>query len=139
VKAIVCDTGPLLAVLNDRDKLHSTCVAFFDGYDGDLLVPSLVVTEICYLAQTQVGPHAEARFLDSIVAGEVTIEHPNEQDWARIAQLVRTCAGFPLGVADASVIATAERLGITQLATIDNRHMRAVKPVHCDAFELLPG
>jgi uncharacterized protein len=79
VKAIVCDTGPLLAVLNDRDKLHATCVAFFDAYDGDLLVPSLVVTEICYLAQTQVGAHAEARFLDSIVAGEVKIEHPTEQ------------------------------------------------------------
>jgi uncharacterized protein len=139
VKAIVCDTGPLLAVLNDRDKLHATCVAFFDAYDGDLLVPSLVVTEICYLAQTQVGAHAEARFLDSIVAGEVKIEHPTEQDWTRIAQLVRTYAGFPLGVVDASVIAVAERLGITQLATIDNRHMRAVKPVHCDAFELLPG
>lgn len=139
MKAIVCDTGPLLAALNARDRLHTACVAFFDAYDGDLMVPSLVVTEVCYLAQTQVGPHAEARFLDSIVAHELTIEHPADEDWARITTLVRTYAGFPLGVVDASVIATAERLGITQLATIDHRHMRAVRPAHCDAFELLPA
>jgi uncharacterized protein len=139
VKAVVCDTGLFLAVLNARDKLHATCVMFFDGYDGDLIVPSLVVTEVCYLARTQVGPHAEARFLDSIAAHEVRIEHPADEDWVRITQLVRTYESFPLGVADASVIATAERLGITQLAAIDNRHMRAVRPAHCDAFELLPS
>jgi uncharacterized protein len=62
VKAIVCDTGPLLAVLNERDKYHVDCVAFFDSFDGQLIVPSLIVTEVCYLAQTQVGPQAEAKF-----------------------------------------------------------------------------
>ena len=61
------------------------------------------------------------------------------QDWSRITQLERQYAGFPLGVADASVIAIAERLGITRIASIDHRHMRAVKPAHCDAFELLPA
>jgi hypothetical protein len=138
VTAIVCDTGPLLAVLNDRDKLHKACVTFFDTFDGDLVVPSLIVTEVCYLAQTQVGSQAEARFLDSIVADEVTIQHPTARDWIRITQLVRQYANFPLGVADAAVIATAERLGITQIASIDHRHMRAVRPSHCEAFELFP-
>lgn len=71
------------------------------------------------------------------MARELIIEHPTEQDWSRIARLVRQYAGFPLGVADASVI--AERLGATQIASIDHRHMRAVKPAHCDGFELLPA
>jgi len=35
--------GPLLAVLNERDKLHETCVSFFDEFTGDLIVPSLIV------------------------------------------------------------------------------------------------
>lgn len=139
MKALVCNTGPLLAVLNDRDKHHGASVALFDGFDGALIVPSLIITEVCYLAQTQVGPQAEARFLDSIVARELSIEHPTEQDWSRMAQLVRQYAGFPLGVADASVIAIAERLDITQLASVDHRHMRAVKPAHCHSFELLPA
>jgi hypothetical protein len=37
------------------------------------------------------------------------------------------------------VIAIAERLDVTQLASIDHRHMRAVKAAHCDGFELLPA
>ena len=139
MKALICDTGPLLAALNDRDKHHAASVALFDGFDGVLIVPSLIVTEVCYLAQTQIGTHAEVRFLDSIVARELIIEHPTEQDWKRIAQLVRQYAGFPLGVADASVISVAERLGVTTLASLDHRHMHAVKPAHCDGFELLPS
>ena len=78
-------------------------------------------------------------YLGSIVDDEVTIAHPAAQACVRITQLVRQYAGFPLGVADASVIATAERLGITQLASIDNRHMRAVRPSHCETFELFPA
>lgn len=138
MKTLVCDTGPLLAVLNDRDKYHAASVALFDSFDGVLVVPSLIVTEVCYLAQTQVGPEAEASFIDSIVAGELTIESPAAPDWIRISDLVRQYSDFPLGAADASVVAIAERLRVNQLASIDHRHMRAVRPAHCDAFELLP-
>ena len=43
-----------------------------------------------------------------------------------------------LGGADASVIALAERLRITEVATIDRRHFQVVRPAHCSAFTLLP-
>jgi uncharacterized protein len=56
-----------------------------------------------------------------------------------MADLVRQHADFPLGTADASVVAIAERLGATCVATIDHRHFQAVRPSHCDAFELLPA
>jgi hypothetical protein len=39
----------------------------------------------------------------------------------------------------ASVVAVAERLKATRVATLDHRHFRAVRPAHCDAFELLPA
>jgi hypothetical protein len=29
-------------------------------------------------------------------------------------------------------------LQVTRIATLDHRHFRAVRPAHCDAFELLP-
>ena len=45
-----------------------------------------------------------------------------------MADLVRQYTDFPLGTADASVIAVAERLGATRVATIDHRHFRAVAP-----------
>jgi len=36
------------------------------------------------------------------------------------------------------VIALAERLGITQIATLDRRDFSVVRPAHTDAFILLP-
>jgi uncharacterized protein len=55
-----------------------------------------------------------------------------------MADLVRTYADFPLGAADASVVAVAERLKANRIATLDHRHFQAVRPAHCPAFELLP-
>lgn len=43
------------------------------------------------------------------------------------------------GVVDASVLALAERLGETKLATLDRRHFAAVRPLHTEALILLPG
>jgi len=42
-------------------------------------------------------------------------------DLRRMAELMRQYEDFPLGVADASVIALAERLELTEVATLDSR------------------
>jgi predicted nucleic acid-binding protein len=104
-----------------------------------LIVPAPILTEVCYLASTRLGAVAEAAFLESLAAGELQLEATTPSDLARMADLVRTYADFPLGAVDASVVATAERLGATRVATIDHRHFHAIRPKHCPAFELLPG
>ena len=47
-------------------------------------------------------------------------------------------ADLHLGTVDASVIALAERLGVTTIATLDWRHFTVVRPRHVEAFRLLP-
>lgn len=44
-----------------------------------------------------------------------------------------------MGGTDASIVAIAERLGVTQIATLDRRHFGVVRPNHVDAFTLLPS
>ena len=39
---------------------------------------------------------------------------------------------------DASVVAAAERLGLTEIATTDRRDFSLVSPAHAESFELLP-
>jgi len=56
-----------------------------------------------------------------------------------MAELVRRYGDFPLGAVDASVVAVAERLDVADIATIDHRHFRAVRPMHRRAFNLLPA
>jgi hypothetical protein len=55
-----------------------------------------------------------------------------------MAELVRTYADLPLGAVDAAVVATAERLGASDLATLDRRHFSIVHPSHVGSFTLLP-
>ncbi len=45
-----------------------------------------------------------------------------------MAELVRTYADLPLGAVDASVLAVAERLRLTDVATLDRRHLTIVRP-----------
>jgi uncharacterized protein len=59
-------------------------------------------------------------------------------DLIRMAELMRQYVGFPLGVADASAFAVAERLRASEVATLDHRHFRAVTPSHVTTLKLLP-
>jgi predicted nucleic acid-binding protein len=57
---------------------------------------------------------------------------------AEVCQLVEMYADLPLGAVDASVIAVAERLRISEVATLDRRHFTVVRPNHTSALLLLP-
>jgi predicted nucleic acid-binding protein len=78
--------------------------------------------------------------VDFRLLGERTIiiEPFIDTDWERVRALVDRYQDLHLGGTDAGVIAIAERLGSTRLATLDHRHYRVVRPNHCDAFQLLP-
>jgi uncharacterized protein len=78
------------------------------------------------------------RFLGDLAAGTFAIEPVPAGDWLRIAELVATYRDLPLGTVDASIVATAERLAISDIATVDRRHFGVVRPAHADGFTLHP-
>jgi predicted nucleic acid-binding protein len=73
-----------------------------------------------------------------VARGTFELIHLSPADLTRMAELVRAYADFPLGAADASVVAVAERFGVDQVATLDRRHFGTVKPSHAAALTLLP-
>ncbi|GIH67591.1 type II toxin-antitoxin system VapC family toxin [Microbispora siamensis] len=134
---IVIDSGPLVAAVNVRDRHHQACARLLRTHPGPLLVPTTVVTEVCQLVEKRQGSKAEAAFLCSFGAG-LTLVDLTERDLQRMSDLVETYASLPLGAVDASVIAIAERLGVTEVATLDRRHFTVVRPQHTGALILLP-
>jgi uncharacterized protein len=132
----IFDTGPLYAALDRDDDDHESCAALLRSRDVRPIIPALIVAEVSYLAATRLGTEVEAAFAAGL--SDFDMEAPLPSDWQRIAELVRKYADFPLGTVDASIVALAERLRITHVATLDHRHFRAVKPSHCDALQLLP-
>jgi len=135
---IFCDTGPLVALMNRADKYHADCADLFECDAGPLVIPALVVLEVCQVLDSRSGPAAEAAFLSSVSRGEFVVEELVAHDYHRMSELIRKYSNLPLGAADASVVAVAERLGIAELATLDRRHFSIVRPKHVTAFTLLP-
>ena len=109
-----------------------------ESHPGPLLVPVLCVAEVAHLAASRLGHRIELGFLEDLIAGALFIEQLTPADLARAAELVATYRDLPLGTVDASVVAAAERLGATEIATLDRRHFGVVRPAHIEAFALLP-
>ena len=135
---LVVDTGPIVAAADTSDRDHEACLRLLSTAQGPLIVSPLVVAEAAYLIGRQLGPNAEAEFFRSINDGDLVIESLTVADLARVAELVETYVDLGLGGTDASVIAIAERLGQSEIATLDRRHFSVVRPAHVDAFRLVP-
>lgn len=110
-----------------------------ETHPGPLIVPTLVMTEVAYLIDSRLGWQAETRFLGDLAAGAMSLEPVDSGDILRIAELVARYRDLPLGTVDASVVAAAERLGASEVATLDRRHFTVVRPNHVQAFDLLPA
>lgn len=137
------DTGPVLAAARPNDRDHERCAEFFaHPPPGPLLLPSTVLLEASWLVNDRVGAKAHEVFLDRLAAdmavGRLSLTELVPDDIARMAELVGTYRDARLDPTDVSVIALAERLRITQVATLDRRDFSIVRPQHCDALTLLP-
>lgn len=101
-------------------------------------MPTLVIAEVTYLIGTRLSWEAEVRFIGDVAGGTFVLEPLHPADAIRIAELVARYHDLPLGTIDASVVAAAERLAVSEIATTDRRHFSVVRPSHTDSFELLP-
>lgn len=138
---IVCDTAPLVAAALYRDPDHHRCVELFSGMrlaNRKMLIPAPIVAEIGYLLAVKAGAKTEANFLRAVATGDFVPVGLVNADYARMADLVEQYADLPLGTSDASVIALAERLNVTEVATLDRRHFTVVRPRHVKSLTLLP-
>jgi uncharacterized protein len=134
---LVVDTSVLLAAADNADPDHASCTRAIQG-PSSLVTTALVIAEAAYLIGRQLGAAAEAAFFRAVAAGEIQVEPITPSDARRIAELIDGYADLGLGGTDASLIAVAERLKLTTIATLDRRHFSVVRPAHTSAFELVP-
>lgn len=138
---ILFDTGPIVAAAARNDAYYHQSAELFTSLrlaGRRLLLPSTVAAEVGYLLSARISPAMEVQFLRGVAEGDFEPVELTTADYARMAELADQYNDFPLGTTDASVIALAERLNITEVATLDRRHFTAVRPRHVDTLMLLP-
>jgi len=136
---IVVDTSVIVAYMNSADDAHGLVVSWFDDVDDDLATTPLIVAEVDHLVGVRGTPAALTALRSDLAAGAYLVEW-----WpgaiAAAVNVAERYSDMGLGLADASLVALAERLETTEVATLDERHFRAVRPlVGGKAFRLLPA
>lgn len=135
---MLVDTNIWLAAGDRRSRDHAACRKVLADHRGDLAAPVPVIAETAWLLLDRGGPAAQTEFLQLITSGQLTVVDLEPGDWTRTVELVDSYSNLPLDIIDASLIAVAERLDQRTIATLDHRDFHVVRPVHCDAFELIP-
>jgi predicted nucleic acid-binding protein len=137
--AAVADSGALYGLYNRRDRHHRALRAAIVHEPGVILVPTAILSEVDYLIGAKLGVKAELDLLDDILAGAFTLEPFTLADLRRSRELIDQYSSLDIGLADAAVIAVAERVGTRRILTVDERHFRVVRPSDGKPFTLLPA
>ena len=134
---LVVDTGVLFAALDADDNAHHSCAALLAS-DVVATIPAPVLGEVDWLARTRRVPEATPHLIRDMIGGSVLVANLDREDYERARVLIVQYGDMPLSLADASVVAIAERLEQDTIATLDRRHFSVVRPLHVEAFTLVP-
>lgn len=124
---IVADTGAIIALVDASDKHHAEMVTLFDEDEGEWMLPWAILPEVDYLLAEHVGARAQRAFMRDIAEGAYFIEWGHPADLVRAKALCEQYGKLKLGLVDAVVIAVAERLKASAIATLDLRDFGAVR------------
>ncbi len=131
------DAGPLFVLFNRSDPDYVLCTAVLPKIIGPLIPTWPCFTKAMYLIGRDLGFPAQNELLAYVVDGLLRIHFQDEQDCARMRALMTTFRDSPMDLADASLVAAAETLGLRRVFTLD-RHFYAYRLADGSALEVLP-
>jgi predicted nucleic acid-binding protein len=133
----ILDTSFLFALTDQGDRNHQQVLAVSRSVDEPLVLPVVVLPEVCYLIASRLGHQAMRHFMSRMTPDAVQVESVISEDLIRVHEILEQYADSLLDFTDAAIVAIAERLNITRIYTLDRRDFSIIRPKHCDYFELL--
>jgi predicted nucleic acid-binding protein len=124
--SVLLDTGIVYAYYDRSDRWHDRARTLIQGEQRGLILPAPVIPEVDHLLGQRLGAKSRLTFYDGIVDGYYLIADLPREMYGRVAELNRQFADLDLGFVDAAIIALAETLGLSRIATTDRRHFDAL-------------
>jgi predicted nucleic acid-binding protein len=135
---IIADTSGLLAAFDRAEPEHDAVVAVLDRDLSPIVVSPLVLKELDHLILGRYGVAGEISVIDSVADSGFVLPHLDGDDLRRCVDVIVQYQELPIGLADASLVVSAERYGTRRILTLDRRHFTVLKPLQGGEFELLP-
>jgi predicted nucleic acid-binding protein len=133
---ILVDAGPLIALIHADDRHHARCVAALRGLTEPLGTVWPVLTEAMYLLNfSWKAQEALWEMLDRRVVVLLPLE---SEELSRMRELMKKYKDLPMDLADAALVAVAEREKIRRIFTLDRRDFEVYRPARLGRFILLP-
>ena len=136
--AILTDISFIYALYNTKDALHQQAIDFALHQTEETRVPDVILPEISYLFLRDFGYTGVQTFLAHFSQLDIKWVPLAKSDLIRVNEIATKYARAEFDVVDCCIMAQAERLNITRVATFDRRDFSIFHPSHCDYLELLP-
>ena len=137
--SVIVDSSFVYALLNQKEWRHFDALHFSLMNTEELLVPDVVLPELSYLFRRDFGYAGVQRLLELIPSIDARYVPIVSQDIPRIHEIMIMYGDAAFDIVDCCIMAIAERLGITRIATFDRRDFSIFRPRHCEYFALLPS
>lgn len=135
---LITDSSFLIALYNTRDARHETASAFAADRSETILVPDVVLPEVNYLLRRDLGYEKSMNFLTFFDFASVKLASLEKPDLDVVKRIAAKYADAQFDIVDCCIMAIAERLDITRIATFDRRDFSMVKLARREYLELLP-
>lgn len=134
---IVIDTGPIVALLNRRDRHHAWTREVLDTVEPPIYTCEAVVSEACFLLR-RLTDGQDAVF-ELLASGVIKVDSRMRSEIDALRSLMRKFANVPMSFADACLVRMTELDAESLIVTLDSdfrvyrRNRRQVIPT------IMPG
>lgn len=132
---VIVDTGPLVALLNSRDKHHAWVMQQLGNIQPPMVTCEAVLAEATYL--TRAVPGARIALIEMLGEGFLNIGMAVADHHSTLLTMIRRYADLPMSLADACLVRLAELYPQSPVLTLDSdfvvyrKNGRQVIPLIC--------
>lgn len=133
---VLVDTGPIVAIFNERDEFHEICVETLQALRPPLLTCWPVITEAAWLLRTSIS---DIQAMLRACRGELfQFVDLSADDMDEVARILDQYGNLELQLADACLLHLAQREGIRTLFTLDRRDFEVMRLKGNRRLKLIP-
>lgn len=117
-KAVLIDSGPLVAALRQRDQHHAWARAHFEAATEPFVTCEAVISESFFLLER--ARHGKDALCGLLERGIVTVDFSFTRQLAETLRLIRRYHDTPMSFADACLVRMAEQTADAVVFTTDS-------------------